>query len=131
MKEAKEIFTGRIERCLNIYHYTKYGKERIVPDSELGHITFNILQRYTQTAYEGAILLKIDEENYIWLNAPDEQKNPLLQRLDILQKHITTTPEKDYDLFVDKDSLIPYIPTPNQKKNGYIRKLTRNMKKDK
>ena len=76
-------------------------------------------------------ILKIDEENYIWLNAPDEQKNPLSQRLDVLQKHITTTPEKDYDLFVDKESLIPYIPTPNQKKKGYIRKLTKNIKKDK
>lgn len=131
MKETKDIFTGRIERCLSIYHYTKYGKERIVPDCELGHITHSILHRYTQTAYEGAILLKIDEKNYIWLNAPDEQKNPLLQRLGVLQKHITTTPEKDYDLFVDKDSLIPYIPTPNQKKTNYIRNLTRNMKKDK
>ena len=131
MKETKEILTGRIERCLDIYHYTMYGKEHVIPDFELGHITCSTFHRYTQTAYEGAILLKIDEENYIWLNAPDEQKNPLSQRLGVLQKHITTTPEKDYDLFVDKESLIPYIPTPNQKKKGYIRKLTKNMKKDK
>lgn len=131
MKNDKEMFTGKIERCLNIYNYIMYGKERLVPDSELGHIKFHTLYQYTQTAYEDAILLKINEDNYIWLNAPQEETTPLLQKLGIFQKHITTTPEKDYDLFVDKESLIPYIPTPNQKKKGYIRKLTKNMKKDK
>ena len=115
MKETKEILTGRIERCLDIYHYTMYGKEHVIPDFELGHITCSTLHRYTQTAYEGAILLKIDEENYIWLNAPDEQKNPLSQRLDVLQKHITTTPEKEKRLYKkinkkhEKRQVEPYL----------------------
>lgn len=131
MKNDKEMFTGKIERCLNIYNYIMYGKERLVPDSELGHIKFHTLYQYTQTAYEDAILLKINEDNYIWLNAPQEETTPLLQRLGIFQKHITTTPEKDYDLFIDKNSLIPYFPAPKKEKHPFTKKLTRKMKKDK
>lgn len=130
MKE-KELYTGRIDECLDAYGYLTYGQERLVLNFILGKMKEYTLQRYTKQAYTNAILLKVTEEDYIWLNAPINETTPFMQRLGILQKHISTTPEKDHDLFVVKESLTPYIPAPTKKTNPFSRKRTKPSQKDK
>lgn len=104
---SKDVFVGTIKKCKNIYCYENYGEERFVTDFIVGHAKLGETHKYVDVIYENAILIKVSESKYIWVDLLTNKFEELLVNLGISINTIGTVPSYDGDLFVDQKTIQP------------------------
>lgn len=112
----RDVFVGTIKKCNDLYCYKKYGETRYVGDFALRNIEVGQIQHYTDVVDDKAILIKIDEDKYVWLNSVMTIFDELLVDIGIPVNTISTVPSTDNELFVDKKSLVQYFDHSGDKK---------------
>lgn len=125
MKKS-QVFVGTIKRCNNFYCYEKYGEEKYFADCRVGHTEFGTLSRYVDIIDEQAILIKVAEDEYIYLKSLKNPLEEILVDLKIYNKTITTYPSEDNELFVEEDTLVPYFENKDDKNIG-VKSLKRTL----
>ena len=132
--KKRNIFIGSIKRCNNIAKYNKYGNshffagfEEYPIGSTIPSFIEGINEKYVESITDQAILIKYDEERYIWLNS-------LIDYMFLACKHpiniVRTKPQKDNDIFVDTTcELIPYYQNEETENIGAL-KLRKEIKTD-
>ena len=120
--KKEDIFVGTIKQCLNVYGYKNNGDSAYVKEMVLGSMSIGTRIHYTEKITSKAILIKYDEERYIWLNALNSLQEDLLVTCGFPVKVIKTTPEHDKDLFVDTSCpLVPYYKKDLHKRTNVMR----------
>ena len=126
---SKGVFVGTVKKCKNIYCYENYGEERFVTDFIVGHAKLGETHKYVNVIYENAILIKVSESKYIWVDLLTNKIEELLVNLGISINTIGTAPCYDGDLFIDEKTIQPVFK--DNKNNLSIKKvksLVRNCK---
>ena len=124
--KSNEIFIGTIRQCICINRYEEYGDEKFFPEFEINHNIFGSTEKYTKQITDQAILIRVNENKYIWINHLTSFKDDLLVNLGLPIKAISTKPSCDNDLFVVEDSLKPYFNN-TENKNISVNKLRRKV----
>ena len=117
-----DIYIGTIKKCNDVYCYEKYGEERYVGSFKINNTELGEVHKYVDVITDQAILIKVNNEKYIWLNQIETFSDELLVNLGIAKKTINTQPSNDNDLFVEKNTLIPYFKNI-ENKNLNVAKL--------
>ena len=128
MKKS-DIYLGTIKKCNNIYCYKKYGEKRVVGDFQLRSVGVGTTYKYVDKVYDNAVLIKINEDEYIWLDFNQYLQKESFNNFKNTYQYLNTVPITDKELFVDKDSLKPYFEK-NEKERISVRKLKKIMTKN-
>lgn len=123
----KNIFVGTIKFCNDLESYKKYGEERFVGDFEICHTQIGSLKTYVQQVDDQAILIKIDEERFIWLKSLTSIIDEILIDFGLPIKVIETSPSMDNCLFIDRSSLRPYFDNNLENNKTSVHKLKRKI----
>lgn len=111
--KSKNIFTGTIKQCNNLYFYNQYGDEHYFGDLQIGKNQIGTIHRYTEIIDKNAILIKVNEEQYIWIDSLTTKTDEFLVNLGIPTKTIGVIPYSDNSLFVDKKTITPLFKNNN------------------
>jgi len=125
MKKS-DIFVGTIKKCNSLFYYKEYGEERYVGDFIIGHTEIGSIHKYVNIVCDKAILIKVNENKYMWLNLLTTLTDEILVNLGIPVKVINTFPSADNDYFVDKNSLNPYFEN-NEKTKISVKSLKKTI----
>ena len=124
----KDVYVGIIKKCNNLYFYERYGEKRFVGDCQIGPVMIGSIHTYVDVVAEKAILIKVNEEQFIWLDDLNNFVDGLLVDLGFPIKLIGTVPFATGELFVDKDSLVPYyIEEEKKTRNLKVRQLKKDV----
>lgn len=114
--KGKDIYTGTIKKCTNIYNYNKYGEEHFFEEFRAGHTVIGTTHKYVDIIDEKAVLIKVDESRYIVPNTIANKFDEFLLSLGICNSDtIGTTPCHDNQLFVDEETIKPLFKDDNEK----------------
>lgn len=111
--DSKDVFKGTIKRCKDVESYNKYGGEHYCGDFRIGHTEIGTLHKYVEVIDENAILIKVSEYGYIWLDRVTSKFDELLVNLGIAVNTIGTEPFIDNALFIDETTLEPIFEDIN------------------
>ena len=127
---SKDIFVGTVKECSDIRAYKEYGEELYIPDFVLGKTEFGTTYKYVKVVDDKAVLIKVDEKNYIWLDMLESRMDEFLVNLGIAVKTIGTSPSCSGQLYVDAQTLEPYFEEEIDKlKVNHVRSLTSCLKR--
>lgn len=127
--KSKDIYIGTIKKCGDIYWYEKYGEERFSPDCVIGSTTFGRIKKYAEPVCDNAILIKVDDKTFIWIDMINSKLDEFLISLGIAVKTIKTYPTSSYSLYVDENSLKPYFNCEiNNLRTNQVKELSLNLK---
>jgi len=112
----KDIFIGTIKKCNNLYCYNEYGEERYVGDFRTRCVESGFIHRYVDIIDEEAMLIKVNDEEYIWVNSTLNFMNELFVNVGIPVKTIGICPTYDNDYFIDKETVVPYFKEDENKR---------------
>lgn len=115
---TEDIYKGTIKRCLSVSSYDKYGESRFVPDFKINSMMMGTTERYVDVVETNALLVRIDD-NFFMKIEENPEKGPFKPKF--VKTTISTFPINDYDLFVDKKTLTPYVPENLEVKNGNVK----------
>jgi len=124
--KSSDIFVGTIEKCSSAYFYNLYGKERYIGEFIINHREIGSIVSYSKQITDQAILIRVNEDKYIWINHLTNFMDDLLVNLGFSIKVINTSPSCDDELFVVKDSLKPYFNN-TQNENLSVNKLRKKV----
>jgi len=93
--QSERKYIGTLKVCNDLYFYERYGEARYVADFSMRSLTTGTIHIYAEVLCENAVLLKIENEKYLWINNGE-------------QRLLDIKPSKDELIFVDKDTLVPY-----------------------
>lgn len=110
--KSKNIFIGTIKECKNLYWYERCGDEQYVSDFKIGRTQIGTIHKYVDIIDKEAILIRINEKKYIWINLLTKY-DEFLVNVGIGVKTISTFPTSDHQLFVDEQTLKPYFKDEN------------------
>jgi len=124
----EDIYIGTIKKVRNYHTYKTYGEWEFVPEFQTATIcigssipTFDILSKQ-------AILIKMDEHKYVWLDDIRSFVDEIIINFGLLNNKIMhTLPTEDKPIYVDEASLVPYYPEM-QRKNQKLK--VKKLKKD-
>ena len=119
---TNQIFVGTIKKCNNVYLYERYGEERYAGDFVICNTEYGHIENYTDMITDQAILIKMNETEYVWLKQIQTIKDQILTNLGHPSKVINTFPSHNGDLFVDEQSLIPYFENEKNISVGKLKK---------
>ena len=111
--KSKNVFKGTIKKCEDFYSYMKYGEERYVGDFKVGKIEVGTTYKYANIIDEEAILLKMNDKKFVWLDLVNTKAEEILVNLGIACNAISTSPVCNNDIFVDEETLEPYFKGEN------------------
>ena len=106
---SKDIFIGTIKKCTNLYGYENYGDEHFVPEFQICSTIHGSLRKYVEKIDEKAILIKVDDNNYVWLESINSKIDEFLINRGFAMNTIGVSPVSNNSLFVDKETLKPYF----------------------
>lgn len=124
--KTKNLFTGTIKKCNNLYYYNQYGEEHYFGDMQIGKIQIGTIHRFVDVIDEKAVLIKVNEDEYIWLNTLTNKIDELFVNIGIPIKTIntiSTIPYSENSLFVDKNTIEPIFLNTND--NLSVKKIKR------
>lgn len=130
MIKKEDIFIGTIKLCKNFNKYKVYGD--ISPDCIIGTLTTRIEVGGTPNVdiiCSDAVLIKVDEDKYVWFKTNDSIAEEILFNLGLYGKVLTICPSYDEMLYVEKGTLKSYYENPNDEKIS-SRKLKKELLKD-
>lgn len=113
---TNQVYIGTIKKCKNIYLYEKHGEKRYIGDYIINHTEYGYIDNIVEIITDQAVLIKMNDNKYVWINQIESLKDKLLVNLGITSKIINDYPIMDKDLFVDKNTLIPYFKNENEDK---------------
>lgn len=105
---GKDIYTGTVKRCTNLYWYEKYGDEHYYGDFRIGSTEVGTVHKYTDTIQENATLIKV-RDKYIWVDLLTNKLEEFLANLGISINALAVAPAFDGDYFVDEKTLSPVL----------------------
>ena len=106
--KKEDIYIGKIKKCINLYNYMLYGDERYIPDFKINHnMEIGTLHKYTEVLKEEAILIKIDNNQYVSIDNLNDVLDEFLLNLGLSSHIITDYPISDNSQFVSE--LRPYF----------------------
>lgn len=105
----RDIYIGTIKKCNSLYCYKKYGEKAYIGDFRINNTEIGQMYDFVDVISDQAILIKVTDNKYIWLNKIQSFGDELRVNLGISPKTISTYPSNDKDLFVDTKTLIPYF----------------------
>lgn len=105
--KSGNIFTGTIKKCKDVASYNEYGEEHYSGDFRIGSTEIGTLHRYVDVISEKAILIRVREYGYIWLDKVTSKYDELLVNLGVAVNAISTEPFIDNALFIDETTLEP------------------------
>lgn len=103
--KSKNVFIGTIKKCKDLYYYEKYGDEHYFGDFRTERCAMGTIHRYVDVIDENAVLIKVGESKYIWVDLSKNKIEEFLVNLGIAINTIETTPYQNGDLFVDENTL--------------------------
>lgn len=122
MKKSN-VYLGTIKRCTNIYRYNQRGETWLEGSWRIGSITESFIHRYAYIVEEKAILIKIKDDEFIWIDMVNNVKDVILCMLGSYKKIIPIKPSFDNQLFVDKNTLVPYYKEEEKEQKTKVKKL--------
>ena len=119
--KSGNVFVGTVKKCEDLYNYKKYGDEHYAAEFIVGKTEIGTIHKYVDVIDEEAVLVKIEDENYVCIDMINNKIDEFLLNLGMSDKTINTIPTKEKRLFVDKDTIEPYFK--NQNKNVSVKKI--------
>lgn len=110
--KPKYVFTGTVKRCHDVYWFNEYGDQRYVPDFRIGNIEVGSIRQYADVVDKEAVLVKVDDSQYVWLDMVKTLADEVKIDLGISNLVIYGKPFFNGALFVDEDTLFPYFKNP-------------------
>ena len=123
---TNKIYIGTIKKCRNVYLYEKHGEKRYIGDFSINNMECGYIDNIVEIITEEAILIKLGENKFVWINQIETLKDKLLVNLGITSKIITDSPVIDKDLFIDTKTLIPYF-SKEEEQNISVGKLKKKV----
>jgi len=108
MKKS-DVFIGTVKKCNNIYWYERRGEKYFEEEFIIGHTHCGRIREYVDVISDKAILVKVSEDEYVYLDLVESLIDKILINLSIAPHIIKTKPHSNYDYFVDKSTLEPYF----------------------
>ena len=126
---SKDIFIGTIKKCTNLYGYENYGEEHFVPEFQICSTILGSLRKYVEKIDDKAILIKVNDNNYIWLDTINTKKEEFLINRGYAMNTIGIGPVCDNSLYVDVNTLKPLFDKEiDNLKVKDVKLLTLNLK---
>lgn len=114
--KGKDIYTGTIKKCTNIYNYKKYGDEHFFEEIRTGHTVIGTTHKYVDIIDEKAVLIKVGESSYIKPSSITNKFEEILLKLGIYNSiSIGTSPCIDGEILVDQETITPLFKDDNEK----------------
>lgn len=126
MIKKENVFIGTVNVCSNIDRYIKDGEYSDIYDFHTCHTKFGAKVSNISKKYEHQVLIKLDEDNYIWFKLIETKVDEILLNMGLYSEVLKTSPSDDQMLFVDSESLKPYYENCNDKGIS-IRKLRKEL----
>lgn len=128
MKKLKncDVYVGTIKKCDDFYNYEKYGEKKEYYELIVGSIRFGEVRQYVTKVDEQAILIKVNDDQYVWIKSLTNFVDEVLVDLGIAINTIKTFPTEDDELFVDRSTLVPYFENFRDQKLK-VKKLKREV----
>lgn len=100
-----------------------------IGDFKIGRTEIGTIHRYSDIIDKEAILIKVNEEKYIWIDLLTNKTEKFLVNLGIPIKTIGIFPTSDNQLFVDKETLKPYFKNNNNLSIKKVKSLVSTLKR--
>jgi hypothetical protein len=108
--KGDNVYTGTVKICINIKGYEEHGDSRFVPFVRINSMVEGDIINNTDIIEENAVLIRVNDNTFV--NAREAEKKGIFK-----SKRLSTFPEKDGDLFVDKKTIVPYFSEINKENN--------------
>ena len=74
MKKSN-VYLGTIKKCTDIYNYNRRGEIWLEGQWRIGSITESFIHQYAYIVEEKAILIKISDDKFIWIDMVNNVKD--------------------------------------------------------
>lgn len=108
--KGDNVYTGTIKICINIKGYEEHGDSKFVPFVRINNMVDGEIIHNTEVIEENAVLIRVKDNTFVTVK--DAKKNGILK-----SKKLSTFPDNDGDLFVDKKTIVPYYSEINKDNN--------------
>ena len=108
--KGDNVYTGTIKICINIKGYEEHGDSKFVPFIRINNMVDGEIIHNTEVIEENAVLIRVKDNTFVTVK--DAKKNGILK-----SKKLSTFPDNDGDLFVDKKTIVPYYSEINKDNN--------------
>jgi len=108
MKKS-DIYIGTVKKCKNVNKYNIVGEYEFIDDFIICSAHLGRMEYYVDIVSDKAILIKVNEDEYVFLDLVNTLKEKILLDLGIAVNVIKTKPYSNYDYFVDESTLKPYF----------------------
>lgn len=108
--KGDNVYTGTIKICINIKGYEEHGDSKFVPFIRINNMVDGEIIHNTEVIEENAVLIRVKDNTFVTVK--DALKNGILK-----SKKLSTFPDNDGDLFVDKKTIVPYYSEINKDNN--------------
>lgn len=108
--KGDNVYTGTIKICINIKGYEEHGDSKFVPFVRINNMVDGEIIHNTEVIEENAVLIRVKDNTFVTVK--DALKNGILK-----SKKLSTFPDNDGDLFVDKKTIVPYYSEINKDNN--------------
>lgn len=106
--KRKDVYVGTLKKCINKLSYDLHGDSFYEGHFRIGSIEVGETRKNAVIFSEKEILIKIDDNKYVLLESINSLLDEIKMDLGIRANILYTYPERDGDLFVDKNSLVSY-----------------------
>lgn len=125
--KKENIFVGEIRKCIDYESYLKHGENYYIADFELKSKTSKIEFGTSISTYkiikENAILIKINDDRYIWLDTVLNPIDALFVDLGFNFDSLDTKPTEKNMVYVSSSSLKSYYDKEEQNQKIRVKKL--------
>ncbi len=108
--KGDNVYTGTIKICINIKGYEEHGDSKFVPFIRINNMVDGEIIHNTEVIEENAVLIRVKDNTFVTVK--DAKKNGILK-----SKKLSTFPDNDGELFVDKKTIVPYYSEINKDNN--------------
>ena len=108
--KGDNVYTGTIKICINIKGYEEHGDSKFVPFVRINNMVDGEIIHNTEVIEENAVLIRVKDNTFVTVK--DAKKNGISK-----SKKLSTFPDNDGDLFVDKKTIVPYYSEINKDNN--------------
>ena len=108
--KGDNVYTGTIKICINIKGYEEHGDSKFLPFVRINNMVDGEIIHNTEVIEENAVLIRVKDNTFVTVK--DAKKNGILK-----SKKLSTFPDNDGDLFVDKKTIVPYYSEINKDNN--------------
>lgn len=114
--KLKDVYTGTIKRCNDVFKYKKYGEVEFIPSFKSAHMIEGVSREIVEVVEDGAVLIGKGNDKYAVLDSSSGLSNGFV---------LSVEPLYDSAIFVDQSTVKPVFE--NNEEELSIRKLVKRI----